>query len=433
MNKFNNCDPVVLNIKFWIINKPDGTNEYTDVENNVLQGLANLNILYNEYGIIFKYRGYEHFNSPVTYWGDVDNDGEPDLDPNGFYNLENGGDSLGTITNYATNNGYNMTNAFNVYVFHGAPYGGSAFRPGLNCAVKFSRLTFETLSHELGHNLSFHHTRSTSEHATRDVNDPNFNADYAGDKVVDTAANKGFYDSTCQCYPNIADCEYTGNETDNVGDSYVISPQDVINLMGNAYECIQPVITPGQGIRAREQIESGYYDNALTTLASLYEPYAGDYYVIGPLPPNYKPPRFQPGFNYRFVPCCCDYPEPSDYSDTSFSWTHNTIFGVSKYETDFASIVHPNHSAILIDLPRCTGQTNFPRRCYDNNNRWAKDGSVTKFNDGVLNANVTITPKDSLAINNEYLIDNLPAGLYKIEKNYHDGSTHETVIQKQND
>ncbi|MBL4662262.1 MAG: hypothetical protein JKY22_01570 [Flavobacteriaceae bacterium] len=91
-------------------------------------------------------------------------------------------------------------------------------------------------------------------------------------------------------------------------------------------------------------------------------------------------------------------------------------------------MTHPNHTAILIDQLD-TGQT---RKCYDNYNQAPIGGSVTKFNDGVFNANVTITPQDSTAINNPNLINDLQNGLYKIEKNYNDGATQETVIIKEN-
>jgi len=46
--------------------------------------------------------------------------------------------------------------------------------------------------------------------------------------------------------------------------------------------------------------------------------------------------------------------------------------------------------------------------------------------------NVTITPKDSIGINNPNLIDELDAGLYKIEFNYEGGATQQTIIFKQN-
>ena len=45
--------------------------------------------------------------------------------------------------------------------------------------------------------------------------------------------------------------------------------------------------------------------------------------------------------------------------------------------------------------------------------------------------NVTITPKDSLGINSPTLVENLDPGLYKIEMNYEEGTTQQTVIYKQ--
>lgn len=72
------------------------------------------------------------------------------------------------------------------------------------------------------------------------------------------------------------------------------------------------------------------------------------------------------------------------------------------------------------------------RRCYDNWNRGPKSGSITRFNDGIFNGNITVTPKDSLGINDPLLIDNLDEGLYKVDKNFEDGTTKETVIFKEN-
>lgn len=184
----------------------------------------------------------------------------------------------------------------------------------------------------------------------------------------------------------------------------------------------------GQGIRARETIEDGYFDAALTDMASLYEPYAGGYYGAGNTEPS--PPLFQPGFDYTFLKCSCDCPEPSAYYDTSFSYTNTVVLSISKYETDFNAITHPNHSAISIGIPLCGAVQ--VRRCYDNDNIIPKNGSVIRFNDGVFNGNVTITPKDSIGINNPILINELEPGLYNIKKEYYDGTVEENVIYKEN-
>lgn len=61
-----------------------------------------------------------------------------------------------------------------------------------------------------------------------------------------------------------------------------------------------------------------------------------------------------------------------------------------------------------------------------------QNGSITLFKDGVINGNVTITPKDSLGINNPTLINDLDRGLYNIKENYDDGTIKENVIFKEN-
>jgi len=71
-----------------------------------------------------------------------------------------------------------------------------------------------------------------------------------------------------------------------------------------------------------------------------------------------------------------------------------------------------------------------PRKCW--NTGIAQGGTLIKFNDDVLNTNVTISEQDSTAINNEELINNLEPGLYNVIKNYQDGRTEETVIFKEN-
>lgn len=70
--------------------------------------------------------------------------------------------------------------------------------------------------------------------------------------------------------------------------------------------------------------------------------------------------------------------------------------------------------------------------CYNNYNRTPSGGTIIKFNDNVLNTNVTITSQDSTSINNTDLIQDLQPGLYNVIKNYNDGTQDENLIQKQN-
>lgn len=413
-----NCVPKVFNIKFWGIMHPDGNDYNPTRAHDVLEGIANLNILYNQFGIYFKYRGYEEIESPAL----------PN-DSNGYYVLENTL-QYGEMLNWAATNGYKDENAFNVYAFGWATgFGGIASYQSLTCGVASHELTSPILTHEIGHNLNLRHTNSISEHATRDPNDPCFNATTAGDLVVDTNANRGF-DAT-NTDPNT--CTYIGDEEDSCtfgSTEYYITHEDIINTMGKRVGLCggNHYFSMGQGIRMREAIAAGHYNAALTDLASLYEPYSGGYYQGGPSMPTL--PLFQPGFNYKFYECSCDCPLPSDYNDISFSYTNHVVLSIDKYETNYNLITHPNHTAIYIDIPMC--EATRVRRCYDNDNINPKSGSVIRFNDGVINGNVTITPKDSIGINNPVLIDELNPGLYNIKKDYYDGSTEENVIFKEN-
>src|SRR5690554_6774618 len=420
------CEPVVFNLKFWGINRPNGDNDFPNRAHDALQGVANLNVLYNQFGIYFKYVGYEEFDSP-----------ELPNDPNGYYILEEKED-FSEMIDWVKANDYYDENAFNVYAFGWADWGGGiAVFKQLHAAVSSSNLSKFLLSHEIGHNLNLSHTRSETEHATRDPRSAHFNAKITGDFVVDTAANSGFWNKHQECgcspYINPETCTYVGRERDSIGDLYNISHEDVINVMGNAYECMEEYLTLGQGIRAREAIEAGHYDAAITDIASLYEPYAGEYFVEpGTHEVNYRP-LFQPGFDYYFNECCCNYPEPADYNDTSFTTTNNTVLFISKYETNFNNITHPNHTSIIIDFGDCEiNEVYRPRKCYDNWNKNPNSGSITHFKDGVFNTNVTITQKDSLGINNSNLISELEPGLYRIEKRYDDGATEDKVIFKEN-
>ncbi len=164
----------------------------------------------------------------------------------------------------------------------------------------------------------------------------------------------------------------------------------------------------------------------------LYEPYKGDYSANATLGPNFEP-TFQPGFDYEFVSCgpYGSYPPPLDYSDTSFWFVNaglfNYIFNKDIPTTDYGTIIHKNNFSIRIaQLDNIQ-----PRNCYSTTGT-ASSGLLMKFEDNTFNNNVTITAKDSLQINNPNLINDLPDGLYKIEKNHQDGGVEETVIYKGN-
>lgn len=452
-------EPIVIDIFFWGINRDDGTSNNMLTEAMALKGIADLNIKYNEANVFFKYKGLDYINNTL------------------FYDLHDSvmGDFNSQIYNSNNPDVYNNT-AINIYVpYNTSSWGGlgDRFRRYVILGVgSLISTTSRVLTHEMGHVFNLQHTHlawnsddnTQCEHVTRDPldlddeNDPfdtYFNATTKGDRVVDTAAVPDFRNEKCDNdgmpYP-YTDCPegedklyfYLDEDTctysnfidgdDCQGTPYDIDEDDVRNLMAYTYGSCGLELTTGQYIRMREYMldnPSTMSQISTNDVSSLYEPYRGEYYVSGPST-SHNSPLFQPGFDYRFVDCSGNQPTPYDYNDISFTSNNNINLAVfNKNELDYNSITHPNHSAILIKHE--IGNVFFPqaRKCYDNFNKASSGGLIMKFNDNVINANVTIIPQDSTEINHPNLIQNLDNGLYKIEKNYEDGEVEQTIIIKE--
>ncbi len=473
-------EPVVYNMYFWQVNDANGNSNYPLTEQLVLEAVANLNIEFNPANIFFKYRGFGELDSPenvlVMIYEDGDGNGtlecveHPELvDPDGYGILNFC--QADNLLEYAQNNDAFVEDAFNVYVPYGTDnFGGLAYSLLKSTTfIPTGNLKKPAFVHEVGHVFSLVHTHNNwinyntdgtfnedydaCEHVTRHPDDEEFNAITRGDGIPDTAAVPDFgreycilNDPTADCSPDgeyrnywIEGCTYNGFNDDCLGDSFVIYDEDVQNFMAYTLAECRNNFTVGQFIRMREGIiydPYGEMEAATTDIAALYEPYKGEYYVAGPLEDHYVPPHFQPGFEYRFVECESPLSTPEPYS-TSITFPYdinNVLLSVPAEEDNYSLIVHPNHTAIGIVSPGAPNQGFWPRpkKCYDNWNRASSGGSVIKFNDDVLNTNITITSQDSISINNPQLIDNLESGLYKIEKSYDDGSIQETIIYKEN-
>jgi len=472
-NYLSSMEPVVLNIYYWRVDAPDGSihpNALT--EKRALESIAYLNANYNSIGVFFKYRGMGSFSSPTNvvhkiYDFDLDQCVTiPGDDPDGFETLSRCQRSA--LISYASNNGYVKDDAISFYVPRGlTDFGGSSYGT-LKSITSPGGLISNAIIHELGHNFSLPHTwvgwyqpnnTSLCEHVTRIPTDSNFNANLKGDRFVGTAAMPDFLREYCvlnglpssNCtsagghafeYYDRDNCIYTGadefNRNDCEGTLFDINPDNARNTMSYAPGSCRDTFSIDQGIKMREYIQSSPSLQNATNIdaSSLYEPYKGAYFAAGPYDPSLHKPLFQPGFSYRFVECSGDFDQPAGYEEYFQYNMDNILLSFDIDEKDFDLITHPNHSAVYIpELKQFSTDTNSynkPRKCYNNYNKNASGGNIIKFNDGVFNTNVTITSQDSTSINNQNLINNLPQGLYKIEKNYEAGAVQETVILKGN-
>ncbi len=458
-------DPVVFNIFFWeVLPETESPGPVPLTEAHCLESVSQLNRVYNEFGIFFKYIGFDNtsFKSDTYY-----HLSKQDLE---FFFLD------------AASAGHKRNDSFNIYIASGgSEFSGAAqLRKKVNIATHYNFFKAQdTMAHEVGHCFDLHHTHKYwdqggspegcelgVEHVTRNEflpngnPNPDWNADIAGDEVIDTAAMPDFRNEWCHYQDiDIEDCASQGNPV------YVFVDENTFEYTGDGGDCLDPPrdyqlesidvknymayvpnapnnelfffnFTAGQKIRMHEAIGHdwlGDFADASTTIETLYEPYKGVYSGNGSIVGPQVLPTFQPGFDYEFVSCgpYGAYPPPLDYDDLSFWYVtgglYNYTFNKNILPQDYDLIVHKNNFAISI-----AQLNNPPRNCYSATGA-ASSGLVVKFEDEVFNNNITVTPKDSTGINSPALIHDLPQGLYKIEKNHTDGAVEETVIYKQND
>lgn len=467
---FENLGTVVLNVFFWGINEDDGSSTNKLNQTDALHAIAQLNKKYNQFNVFFKYFGYGYINSSRFYTIYKDCQDPDDVDSDSCL--------YGDFPEFLYYNPqYINDEAINVYV----PYstdGFAGYGLDIETRIVINSISFENdnplvINHEMGHVLGLHHTHLgwqnpvysedfDCEHVTRDTtlecdyeNNPLqscYNATSKGDQLHDTNAVPDFQNEFCvelgltPCpqelhFNYITDspsCQYNNEDgRDCQNTPYEILTEDVRNLMAYTYSECGKDLTLDQGAYLRAKIENNpnRYNPVKNELGveALYQPYKGQYSLDGRTVGPDIPPTFQPGFDYEFVSCgpYGEYPPPPDYYDTSFWYINGGLFNYT-FSKDiprehYGNIIHKNNFAIII----AQVQNLYPaRNCYSVSGA-SKSGSVTRFNDNVFNTNITITPKDSLEINNPNLINNLQQGLYKIEKVYLDGTIEEVVILKQ--
>ncbi|OYU83180.1 MAG: hypothetical protein CFE24_12415 [Flavobacterium sp. BFFFF2] len=282
-NRFNtiadNGLPLVLNVKFHGIHETNGDDNYNINEERFLKVIASLNINFNQFNIFFKYRGYGIINNSeyVGY--------SPDM------NLIN------TLVGLSTQQGDYSENAINIFINNSGTisYGNNNILmsttiedavAGLGISPFYDYHVCNIMGHTLGlleinegvgsspvpvtNNVpacigapfmsKAYFTNNPAatyqpENVTRDPSDTiNYNADIAGDMVVDTQA---FFQQayTNYCGNNLLYFQQHPEVVDKVGIMYNCTAAESHNYMVHWYYNGKPnSFTPGQGARMRQFI-----------------------------------------------------------------------------------------------------------------------------------------------------------------------------------
>ncbi|GGE34619.1 hypothetical protein GCM10010832_13520 [Psychroflexus planctonicus] len=237
-----------MNIAIWGIEKTDGVQSISQADAHAM--VEYLNAEFNQFNICFNLVHFSHIVSDQHF------DTTASVVNQLFY-TEPAVEYAGT--------------AIRVMVPHHIQWRGVAYGHDRLIVRADQEEIIGIFIHEIGHNLSLKHTHEyfdsswLCENVTRDPNDPAYNAESAGDYVVDTQASPNFY--TYMQYVS-QDCNnYTGNLINNCdGVPYNITLNEIQNYMAYTRQHCRTLFTTGQKIRMHEYISNEANDKYINIL-----------------------------------------------------------------------------------------------------------------------------------------------------------------------
>lgn len=277
--------PYVFNLKFWQINASDGSNNINNfnftVESEIMNQVKDLNNIFNQFNIFFKFSGFTILNNDYTnlmnYTSSI----------NEFKSIPETQNTLNIV--YA--NSVGAGGAFAHFNSHGIYIRMNMMISTLPNIQKY------IIGHEMGHLLGLWHTdgsyaystpNQTCENVTRNLTDTYYNADIAGDFIIDTPAEPT--NGINWSIETGNDCLFSNilNRVDCASPPILYTPFSAGNFMMSSgfisyspQSCYTLNLTNEQGIKMRKTIINTpyqFYGNnplslAFTSVLSLFQPY----------------------------------------------------------------------------------------------------------------------------------------------------------------
>lgn len=250
--------PKKLRLNFWAVTKDDGTGGFQLLDYSLAtKSMESLNKTFAPFNICFELNGIGTLKDNISVHGR-------------FHKY---------VKNRGILKGAYVDDAINVYVtdsIQGWIDGETS--PGQNSiilrGIVMTNPNYRViLAHEIAHSFGVMHTigymneipyypngtgiQGFCERVTRDPNDPYYNADTAGDRIRDTAADPGLIENPAHPYHNTTNCVYIGSQINCDGTPYQVDSALVNNIMSYGGLLCKTIFSTGQAERMHYLLTDG--------------------------------------------------------------------------------------------------------------------------------------------------------------------------------